>query len=414
MADVLTHRDDTEDVKEIFEGQSVTLRVIAIFLLLGACWVLATILVPFALALLAAIALAPLADRLERGGFPRALAALTCMLSVAGLLTVAVGLILFQTGSIVQDSDKYIKGFGTKLDDLVHWTRSQKAATTLGLLNEKPGADATADSQGKGESQDDSTSEKTGQDELRKPKSDSPKGQGERLLRRGMAIAGGWLVTGFGGLLGLFGAAVLFLAYLFYMLEGRGQWVESLSAAGRRIGLRPAPGTLERVQDQVVKYFGCLSMIAVGYAVVVSLLLWLLGVPQPVLWGLLAGIMEVVPYFGPLIAGVLPTVVSLSLGSWWQPAGVVAMFLTLHLIEGYLIEPKLYGKVVRLDPVTILFGAIFFGAVWGPGGLAIATPMMIVLRGLIMITPDTPALDALAGVRQEKAEAQKSSAGAIR
>jgi predicted PurR-regulated permease PerM len=79
------------------------------------------------------------------------------------------------------------------------------------------------------------------------------------------------------------------------------------------------------------------------------------------------------------------------------------MFLALHLVEGYVIEPKLYGRVVRLDPVTILFGAIFFGALWGPGGLAIATPMMIVLRGLILITPDTPALDALAGVRAEKA-----------
>ena len=159
-------------------------------------------------------------------------------------------------------------------------------------------------------------------------------------------------------------------------------------------------------------YFGCLSMIALGYAVVVSLLLWLLKVPQPILWGVLAGMMEVVPYFGPLIAGVLPTVVSLSLGSWWQPLAVVGMFLSLHLVEGYLIEPKLYGRVVRLDPVTILFGAIFFGALWGPGGLAIATPMMIVLRGLIMITPDTPALDALAGVRAEKAAADAVGAGA--
>lgn len=385
---------ENDDVKEAIEGQSVTLRVIALFLLVGACWVLATILVPFAIALMVAIALSPLADRLERGGFPRGLASLTCTLGVAGLITLAVGLILFQTGSIVHDSDRYIHGFGTKIDDLVKHTHSQRAATTLGLLSEnkdpRPGARSLSRGAkaGNGVEPNDSQGEKAG--------------GGESLLRRGMTIAGGWLVTGFGGLLGVLGAGVLFLAYLFYMLEGRDGWVESLTAAGRRLGLRPSPGKLKKVREQVMGYFGCLALIALGYAVVVSLVLWLLKVPQPILWGVLAGMMEVVPYFGPLIAGVLPTIVALSLGSWWQPAAVVAMFLTLHLIEGYLIEPKLYGRVVRLDPVTILFGAIFFGALWGPGGLAIATPMMIMIRGLIMITPDTPALDALAGVRAEK------------
>ena len=91
-----------------------------------------------------------------------------------------------------------------------------------------------------------------------------------------MSTAGGWLVTGFGGLLGVLGAAVLFLAYLFYMLEGRDKWVESLTAAGRRLGLRPAPGKLEKVQRPGGDVFGCLSLIALAYTVVVSLLLWLL------------------------------------------------------------------------------------------------------------------------------------------
>ncbi|MCA1685738.1 MAG: AI-2E family transporter [Planctomycetia bacterium] len=408
-----------EDVREAIDWQSVTLRLIAVLILAGACWVLATILVPFALALMVAIALSPVADRLERGGFPRALSSLACTLLVAALIAMAVGLILYQAGTIVQNSDKYIQGFGAKIEDLVRRTHSGRAAKTLGVLSQKkaPVRGETPAQKGgpgvasKGAEGDDTVAEGKEGRTQESPSAGDPKtahegisrGDGEAFLRRGMSAAGGWLLTGFGGLLGLLGALVLFLAYLFYMLEGRDKWVESLSAAGRRLGLRPSPGRLEKVRTQVVRYYGCLSMIALGYAVVVSLLLWLLQVPQPILWGVLAGIMEVVPYFGPLVAGVFPTVVSLSLGSWWQPASVVLMFLTLHLVEGYLVEPKLYGKVVRLDPVTILFGAIFFGAVWGPGGLAVATPMMIVLRGLIMISPDTPALDAFAGVRAEKA-----------
>jgi predicted PurR-regulated permease PerM len=57
--------------------------------------------------------------------------------------------------------------------------------------------------------------------------------------------------------------------------------------------------------------------------------------------------------------------------------------------------------VVHIDPVTVLFGVLFFGWLWGPLGLAAAMPMLIILRGLVAITPDTPALDALADTEGE-------------
>jgi predicted PurR-regulated permease PerM len=60
----------------------------------------------------------------------------------------------------------------------------------------------------------------------------------------------------------------------------------------------------------------------------------------------------------------------------------------------------LYGRAVKFDPVTILFGALFFGWLWGPAGLATAMPMLIILRGLLVITPGTPVLDALADVER--------------
>jgi predicted PurR-regulated permease PerM len=166
--------------------------------------------------------------------------------------------------------------------------------------------------------------------------------------------------------------------------------------------MAPSDDRLEKVRDEVVRFAGCLAMVACGYVVVVSLALWALGVPQPLLWGLMAGLFEVVAYFGPLIASVLPTVVALSLGVWWKPVAVAGLFLALHLVEGYLITPALYGRAVRFDPVTVLFGALFFGWLWGPVGLAVAMPMLIILRGLLLITPNTPALDALADVEGEK------------
>jgi len=207
-----------------------------------------------------------------------------------------------------------------------------------------------------------------------------------------------WVVAGVGGLLGAVGGGVLCFAALFYMLQGRDAWLESLTLAARRLGMNPRHDLLAHVCEEVVTFLTYLGIVASSYAVIVSLALWLIGVPQPLLWGLIAGLFEVVPYFGPLIASVLPTIVALSLGTWWQPLAVAGLFLTLHLVEGYFISPMIYGRAVKLDPVTILFGAVFFGWLWGPAGLAVSTPMLLLLRGLLEITTDTPALDALADI----------------
>jgi len=366
--------------------------MIAGLMLIGAAWALSTILVPFLLALVLAIALSPVANRLERYAFPRTASSLVCTLAVACVLALGVGLVTYEAGTILQESDRYINRFGSLIDKVVRHAGFTHAARS---------DDKTSGEEGRAASTTGETSEAS-----------PPSASGTRAkapsrgvvqVRRFIDSLGGWLVSGVGGVLGAIGGAVVCLAFLFYLLEGRDDWIESIEAACRRFGMRPTRVELEKVRDQVVRYVTVLAMVSSGYVVVVSLALWLIGVPQPLLWGLLAGLFEVVPYFGPLIASVLPTVVALSLDSWWQPLVTALLFLVLHTVEGYVITPVLYGKAVKFDPVSILFGALFFGAILGPLGLAVATPLMIVLRGLLIITPDTPVLDALADVKDQKA-----------
>lgn len=365
-------------------SQTVALRLIAGLLLAGAAWVLAAILVPLVLAQVLTIAFSPLADRLERRGLPRTASSLVCTLAAAAFLAVAVGLMAYQAGTIIRDGDRYVNRFGTLVD---------RAIARAGLAHDDP-------AQGQAGPAVSARADRPGDHETGRPT------RGVVLIRRFLTAAGQWLVTGVGGLLGSIGEAVVVLAFLFYMLNGRGEWVESITEAFRSLGFRPSRDQLGKIREDVVHYVSVLAMVACGYVVVVSLALWMIGVPRPLLWGMMAGLFEVVPYFGPLVASVLPTIVSLSLGSTWQPLATAGLFVVLHTVEGYLITPTLYGRAVKLDPVTILFGALFFGALWGPVGLAVATPMMILLRGLLMIVPDTPALDALADVQEEKAAVQ--------
>lgn len=367
---------------EELESQTVALRLIAALLAVGAAWLLSSVLVPLFLALALAIALSPLADKLERLGMNRTVSSLVALALVAVVLLMAAGLLATQAGAILQEADEYLAQFGRKLAWLSSKVGGDRVLRSLGDLGSEEGGDSAA--------------------------------YWDKAVRRSARVLGGWVVSGLGGVLGALGGVVITLAYLFYMLVTRSDWIARLRLAGLRLGMRPNPERLGRIRDETSTYIRRLAMISAAYAVVISLALWALGVPQPLLWGVLTAILELIPYFGPLIAGALPTIVSLGTdGPSWQPLAVVGLFVVLQTIEGYVVAPMFYGKAVAIDPVTVLLGVLFFGFLWGPVGLALAMPMMILLRGLLTMTPDTPALDALADV-DPAAAARPGSGGAVR
>jgi predicted PurR-regulated permease PerM len=388
----------TDAIESQIDSQTVALRVIAWILILGAMSLLASLMVPFSLALVLAIALSPVADRIERAGGGRTLGALACLLAIVLLLAATSGLLVYQAGSVLQDADKHLKGFSRILAQVSRLTGGDRLIEALssGSDEERPeGTDAS-------KSQDRETDSHARREGGARGKSPSSTAYWDDLVREGARTVGSWLTSGLGGLFGLLGGVVIFLALLYYMLETRDEWIERIRLATTALGLRPRNRELERVRKEIVTYFGWLSLVATGYVIVVSLSLWVIGLPQPFLWGAMAGLLEFIPYFGPLIASALPFLVSLSLGGgWWQPAAVAALFVGIHTVEGYVVTPMLYSRAIRFNPVMILVGVLFFGWLWGPLGLTVALPMMIILRGLLAINPEAPALHALVDPEDE-------------
>ena len=381
-------------------AQTIALRVIAGLLIVGAMSMLASLLVPFFLALVLAIALSPLAGRIERLGVKRALSSLLILLLVAGFLAGAGGLVAYQVGGMIQESDRHLARFSDLLSKATERVGGDRLMQSFGYIE----AESDRPPDGDGPGSEDGAETGSGSGEGSKPEGESPadtpagdsRGFWLTTLRQNSSSIGHWLATGIGGVVGVLGGLVLTLAFLYYMLDTRADWVARLRRSLTAIGMRPRPESFEKVQGEVGTFVGCLAMVSVCFCVVISLATWAIGVPQPLFWGVLTGLLEVVPYFGPISAGTLTTLAALSAGgSWWQPAAVVVLFLVLQTVEGYVIAPKLYGKAIRIDPVTVLVGVLFFGWLWGPVGLALAMPMMIVLRGLIAIAPDVPAMDAL-------------------
>ena len=131
------------ELEETLDSQTVALRWIAGLLIAGAAWLLAPILVPFVLGLVLSIALSPLADRLERLGLGRTGSSLFCLVLVAAILAATMGLLAFQVGSIVQQSDRYLDRLGEMMSDASKSIGGERLLTSLGVIRSETEGAAT-------------------------------------------------------------------------------------------------------------------------------------------------------------------------------------------------------------------------------------------------------------------------------
>ncbi len=342
------------------EGHWLAIRLIAAVLVTGAFALLGPVMVPLAFAMVLALALSPLVDWLESRHLHRPVACVLVMLGLSLLILVTAGLVIGQVGTLVQNLDQYLSRLGDLLDRVLQ-------STGLSRFIEQP--------------------EGTAEDPA----------SGWKISLQNVITTGlGWAMSGFGGLTGLLTGGIIALTLSFYLLLGRVAWMSRMSEVMRNLGMRPRDRELEAIRTDMAQYWRVLFLLCLVYAVLMSGMLMLIGVPNALVWGLLTGLLEVVPFFGPVLAAVLPTLAALgSGGPVWQPIAVLSIYLGLQLVESNLIGPWLFGHSVNFDPVLIIIAILFFGLIWGPAGLPLAVPMLIVVRGLISITPDTPSLDAL-------------------
>jgi len=134
--------------------------------------------------------------------------------------------------------------------------------------------------------------------------------------------------------------------------------------------------------------FGCLF----GFG------LYAIGVPNPALWGVVAGLLRIVPYVGTMVAATLPIALSLAaFHSWLPPLLVFLLFAGLELIIANFVEPWLYGANTGISSLALLVAAIFWTILWGPAGLILSTPLTVCVVVLGRYVPQLSFLHTLLG-----------------
>jgi len=136
-----------------------------------------------------------------------------------------------------------------------------------------------------------------------------------------------------------------------------------------------------KVQNQIWSYLFARTLINCGLGFIVSILMYALGMPDPILWGVMTGTLEFIPYFGAFVSLIVIAVVALfSFTSLAYAFLVTSLFSLLVFIEGNIISPIVIGRFVTLNPFIIFISLIFWGWIWGIAGAFIAIPLMVTLK----------------------------------
>ncbi|RWB66681.1 MAG: AI-2E family transporter [Mesorhizobium sp.] len=201
-----------------------------------------------------------------------------------------------------------------------------------------------------------------------------------------------------GPLISPLGSAGLVIIVVIFMLMEREDLRDRFI---RLVGYGDLHRTTQALQDagkRVGQYLLMQLVVNIIYAVPITIGLWVLGIPNALLWGLLALALRFVPYIGPIIGALLPLFLALAVAPGWSLLlWTAALFIVVELVTGNVIEPWLYGSHTGLSPLAIIVAAIFWTWLWGPIGLVLSTPLTVCLVVLGRHVPQFEFLDVLFG-----------------
>jgi predicted PurR-regulated permease PerM len=193
---------------------------------------------------------------------------------------------------------------------------------------------------------------------------------------------GGIGTTFLGGMQSLLGGAAIVLTLVYFLLASGESVLRKVVNAFPRLADRQRAVEIAReMEDQISTYLLVTTFINAVFGVVVALTLWLMGMPNPLLWGVVAAVTNFIPYLGSVICtAVIGLAALLAFEDVWWALLVPLVFFLLNTLEGYVITPLIMGHRFTLQPALLFVGLLFWWFVWGIPGALLAVPMMAAFK----------------------------------
>lgn len=306
---------------------------------------------PLTAAIVIAIALVPLLEWLERRGLPSALAAFFALAVFLAIINAALAIIVVPATGWFARIPESIPRIQSNLAPLIDFYSTLQRFVDRTLMSVASGTEATAQAVA----------------------ATAPTSVVDYFISSAPSAA-----------IQLFFAVLV----IFFFLAG---WTRLRKGTIRRRGsfdgAMQTARVIQNVVDATADYLAMITMINAILGLIVSLLLWALGMPSPFMWGGIVSICNFVPYLGPIVAAVL-----LGLGGLmtFDAVGLALLpaliFIGVHLVEANLITPLVLGKRLTINPLLILVSLSFWGWVWGTPGALLAVPLLLILQTVLAST----------------------------
>ena len=363
---------------------SPTALLVGMVIVVGALYLGSEILIPLALALLLSFMLAPIVTRLRRLGLGRIPSVLIVVVLVFTALLGVGSIVGTQIVDLATNLPRYEWNLRSKIRDL-------SIAIPSGGVVEQTSEMLRDLSQ---ELEEATTPEKEAESEAEVPPPEPIPVQVQRPAPTPMQTLreiGGPLVAPIA-------TAGLVVVFVIFMLLQREDLRDRII---RLVGASDVARTTEAMNDaakRISRYLLMQLVINLLYGIPVGVGLYFIGVPNPILWGLLATLLRFIPYVGPVIAALFPIALSFAVAPGWSiPLMTIALFVVLELFSNNVLEPWLYGSSTGLSPVAVLVAAVFWTTLWGPAGLLLSTPLTVCLVVLGRHVPQLAFFDVLLG-----------------
>lgn len=355
--------------------RSVSLAVLAVLGTVFALHWASAVLIPVMVGVMFSYALSPIVDRLVRWRVPRAISA---ALLIIGLLGGTVGLVY----SLADDANELIESLPQA---------TQKLRQVLRTRNQTP---STIDQVQKAATQLEQAAEDAG------PRSAGTRGATRVVIEKPRFNIKDYLWTGTLGLLALIGQVVVVSFLVFFILASGDSFRRKMVAlagptfAQKKITVQ----VLDEITHQIERYL----LVQIFTSTLVGLSTWLvflwMGVEHAAVWGVLAGVLNFVPYIGAvLVTGGAALVGFLQFGNVEMAMAIGGASLVIQTLEGYLLTPWLTSRASKMSPVVIFVGVLAWGWLWGAWGLILGVPILMTVKAVCDRVEDLKPIGELLG-----------------
>jgi predicted PurR-regulated permease PerM len=200
----------------------------------------------------------------------------------------------------------------------------------------------------------------------------------------------GRMLSGLGGI--LTNSFLIMLTVIFILLEASSFQQKVRAAFG------DPKGTLvqfSKITEAVNNYLVIKTIVSLGTGIIVASWVAMLGIDFPVIWGLLAFLLNFIPNLGSIIAAVPPVLLGFIQFGIGRAFLVAVGYVVVNIVFGNIVEPKLMGRKLGLSTLVVFLSLVFWGWVWGPVGMLLSVPMTMVVKIALESSPSSHGLSIL-------------------